>query len=153
MAALDLNIDALGFPDPDKAEKMKSSEAGKTTRSYKSSSGILSPFTSKFKKTSSGDGSSIPRQFSPSDYKVFLILRDFLQPDSTITLHDAVNRVIEVFPDQYHNLRAINGVCFELDEQIPYLHPSQHKLAAVLHSVGKNPRRIEKSRFKVRTHP
>jgi hypothetical protein len=153
MAALDLNISPLGFPDPEKAEKTTSSEVEKTTRSNKSSLGMLSPFTSKFKKTSSGDEPSIPRQFSPSDYKVFLILRDFLQPDSTVTLHDAVNRVLEVFPDQYHNLRPINGVCFELAEQVPYLHPSQHKLAAVLYSVGKNPRRIEKSRFKVRTHP
>lgn len=141
MANLELNIDALKFPDTSEAEKQTSSGKSLSKR-------LLSPLKSSLKTTSSPD-SSIPKEYLPGDYKVFLILRDFLQPGSTITLRDAVDRIIEVFPDGYSSLRSINTVCLELAEQIPYHHVSHLKLARLLWLVGRNGKRIVKSRLKV----
>jgi hypothetical protein len=137
MEALKFNIDALKFPDTGEAEKPGSS---------KSLSRILSPLKSNLKPSS--PDSPIPKEYLPSDYKTFLVLRDFLQPYSTIRLGDAVDRILEVFPDGYSDLQSINTVCFELAEQIPYRHPSQLKLARLLWLIGRSQKRIVKSRIK-----
>ena len=83
---LELNIDALKFPIPE--------EPGKTG-SNNCLSRILSPLKPKSK--SSGPDCFVPKEYLPYDYEVFLVLRDFLQPASTISLQNAVDSVIEVF--------------------------------------------------------
>ncbi|TVY84807.1 hypothetical protein LSUE1_G000835 [Lachnellula suecica] len=137
MAALDLNIKNLEFPDNPEDEE---------TTSGKSFSGISSLFKSKSKPLR--PAASIPKNYSPNDYLVFRVLREFLQPDSDITLSDAVSRVLEIFLDGYMDLRPINTVCIELAEQIPYSHPSHMKLARLLHAIGKNRQRAVKSGIK-----
>lgn len=107
--------------------------------------GAFSALMSNFKISTFA--SSIP-EYLPIDYKIFLVLRDFLQTDYTITLNDAVDRIINVSPGGYPDLRLIDTICFELAEQIPY-HPSPHlKLARLLWLLGKNEKRIVKSRIK-----
>ncbi|KAH8694029.1 hypothetical protein BGW36DRAFT_361851 [Talaromyces proteolyticus] len=133
---LDLNIDALKYPDPGEEKK--------------SGSKLLSrviPFKSSHSKTSTSDP-SIPREYLLSDYKIFLILRDFLQPGSTIKPDDAVSSALEVFPVGYSDLRSLNTVCLELAEQIPYDHPSQLKLASFLWLVGRRSKRVAKLQSK-----
>lgn len=137
MAALELNIDALKFPDAGEAERQQSRN---------SLSRVLSPFKSNV-KTSNPD-SSIPKEYLPNDYEVFLVLRDFLQPGSIITLVDAVNRILEVFPDGGSDLRSVNTVCIELAEQIPYSHISHLKLARLLWLIGRSDKRIVKTKIK-----
>lgn len=65
-------------------------------------------------------------------YSIFLVLRDFLQPDSTISSVDAAERVINVFPYKYADLRQLISVYFEIAEQIPYHHPSHLKLVTLM---------------------
>lgn len=55
------------------------------------------------------------------------ILRDYLQPSSTITPNDASTRVIDVSCAGKYHLSAVPSVCLEVSEQIPY-HHSAHQL-------------------------
>jgi hypothetical protein len=135
MAALEFNIDALKFTE----EQIAADD--------KPSSGILPPFKSKSKPSSAAI--DIPKEYNPSDYLVFLILRDFLQPGSAIPLDEATNRILDVFPDGYKDLQSINTVFVELASQTPYHHPSHLKLATLLRAIGGNKSRIYKSGYKV----
>jgi hypothetical protein len=127
--ALDLkymNLEDLG---PDEIEKTTPGEEDKT-------------IVSSLKQI---DEPSSPIECTYYDYKVFLILRDFLQPHSTTSLIDAIDRVIDVYPDGCPFLREINWLCFEIAEQIPYYHPSHLKLARLLWGIGQSEKRVRKS--------
>ena len=72
-------------------------------------------------------------------YKFFCILRDYLQPDTTLTLHSTALSVLELLPNddpQSIEVAFFGETCVELAEQIPYHHPSQIKLAGLLESIG-----------------
>ena len=72
-------------------------------------------------------------------YKFFCILRDYLQPNTTLTLHSTALSVLELLPDghpQSMDVGFFGDTCIELAEQIPYHHPSQIKLAGLLEYVG-----------------
>ena len=66
----------------------------------------------------------------------FNLLRDFLQPNSTLTLDITAPKLLELLPSQKAvgstDLMAFNNICITFAEQIPYHHPSQHKLAALM---------------------
>lgn len=72
-----------------------------------------------------------------SDDKVFIILRDFLQPSSSLSLKSTVEAIIDLLPDNAlsNEVWSFGSVCFELAEQIPYYHPSQQKLARLLEEL------------------
>lgn len=68
-----------------------------------------------------------------------------------MSLKDATNCAVDVFPKNYTDMRSLNYVCTELAEQIPYDHPSQLKLARFLWSMGRSDRRILNSGLQVCT--
>ncbi|KXJ95093.1 hypothetical protein Micbo1qcDRAFT_200530 [Microdochium bolleyi] len=86
----------------------------------------------------------VPAGYSPFDWKVFVILGDFLQPDTKISTSQAVAEILAIFEDTA-NLQAVNTVCFELAEQIPYSHPAHGKLARLFYALGRSPERVSKS--------
>lgn len=74
-----------------------------------------------------------------SDTKVFLILQDYLQPDTETTLEYAVQSILALLPDNAslsNEANDLGEVCLELAEQIPYHHPSQIKLARVVEELS-----------------
>jgi len=73
MSFLKLNFDLVKYPHISESEKPISQKFLE----------IVSPSKSKF--------IYIPEGFDPDDYLAFLILCDFLQPNSNITLRDAVD--------------------------------------------------------------
>jgi hypothetical protein len=84
---------------------------------------------------------SSPIHCTSRECKIFLILRDFLQPNTSISLSNAVDRVLKEFPvsedfpvteDDIFNLACI---CVELAEQIPYYHSAHEKLARIVCAI------------------
>lgn len=76
-----------------------------------------------------------------SDSKVFLILRDFLQPDTTKSLAFTVESILDLLPKNApmsNEVCSAGEVCLELAEQIPYHHPSQIKLARVVEELSRS---------------
>lgn len=92
---------------------------------------------------------AVPKGFNPLHYMIFLVLCDFLQPESSLSTIDAVNCILEAFPDREVEYGAIIIVCLELAAQIPYHHPSQHKLARLLWSMGRSTERLNKGGWNV----
>lgn len=137
---LDLNIEALKYP-----EKVDTNKSPTPTKSL--SHRIKNAFKIDTAEASDEKDVSTPKGILPTDYKTFLILQDFLQPTSTTTLLEAIDRLIAVSPGG--DMQFINSVCLELAEQIPYSHPSQAKLARLLWGVGRSEARIEKMKLKV----
>ncbi|KFY63057.1 hypothetical protein V496_04219 [Pseudogymnoascus sp. VKM F-4515 (FW-2607)] len=90
----------------------------------------------------------VPEGYNPIDYSIFLVLRDFLQPDSSVSSVDVAERVVNVFPYKYADLRQLISVFFEIAEQIPYHHPSHLKLVKLMWLVGRSAHHFEKPRQK-----
>lgn len=82
-------------------------------------------------------GNPIPRNIwaGGTDYsetRVAAILRDFLQPDTKLSLQEAAKAILVLIPANasgYAEVCSFGEICVELAEQIPYHHPSQLKLA------------------------
>jgi hypothetical protein len=68
---------------------------------------------------------------------VFAILRDYVQPDSTLSLDEAVDRAAEFYTDGYRS-SPINHISIILGDQIPYDNPAHTKLAYFLLALGKS---------------
>ena len=72
--------------------------------------------------------------------KTFHVLRDFLQPDSASTLESTARILLDLLPAEKtvgsDELMFLNNVCIEFAEQIPFSHPSQHKLAALMECLA-----------------
>lgn len=130
MATIKLNIDALKFPN--------SSDTEKPPR--RSISGMLSSIKSKPKPLPSD--LNIPKEYDSYDYRVFLIVEEFLQPSSKISVQEAADRVVEIFPPGHLDMTAVNTVCIECAEQIPYAHRSHLKLVRLLWVVGRSGKRV-----------
>jgi hypothetical protein len=66
---------------------------------------------------------------------VFKHLRDYMQPDTDITLWETIYAILRVLPDAPLSTEAyMTGlVILEVAEQIPWHHPSQRRLAQVVH--------------------
>ncbi|KFY13588.1 hypothetical protein V492_03150 [Pseudogymnoascus sp. VKM F-4246] len=131
MAALKLNIDLLKFPDSSYREKSKFGM---------SISGVLSSIKPRSEPFQSH--LNIPKEYDPYDYKVFIVLKEFLQPNSEILLQEAAGRIIGIFPVGHLGMTALNTVCLECAEQIPYAHPSQLKLVRLLWIIGRKGKRV-----------
>lgn len=90
----------------------------------------------------------IPRNISAggTDYsaaRVAAILRDFLQPDTDLSLQEAAKAILVLIPvnaSGYAEVCSFGEICVELAEQIPYHHPSQVKLTQLLHFLSASPK-------------
>ena len=72
--------------------------------------------------------------------KCFPALRDYLQPDSSITLLSTSKAVLTVLPSNdplSEQQRTFSLLCILLAEQIPWHHPAQLKLAELLRHMGR----------------
>ena len=76
---------------------------------------------------------------------VFAILRDYVQPDSTLSLDEAVDRAAEFYTDGYQKNSPINETSITLGDQIPYDNPAHTKLAHFLLALGKSRKWLAKS--------
>jgi len=140
MAALELNIERCKFPVTEK----ETAQAA-YLKDQRSLSAFFSRVKSVFPKflICTTDPEYIPTEYSIGDYKLFIILRDFVQPNSTLALIDAVRLTLQINPNG-DDVVEVTGVVFELAEQIPYHHPGQQKLARFLWSVGRSEERIQR---------
>lgn len=136
---LDLNIDALKFPDSDEADKLEKKSRWRLFKAKKHSP-----------KPSNDDESALEGD-DPTYYAIFLALRDFLQPDTTITVSEAVDAVLEAVSNDYTNLPSVSVVSFELAEQIHYHHSAHLKLSRILWLVGRSSKWSDKTKAEV--HP
>lgn len=97
---------------------------------------------------SSSSSKPIPRNIwaggtDYSDARVAAILRDFLQPDTKLTVLEAAKAILVLIPanaSEYAEVCSFGEICVELAEQIPYHHPSQLKLAQLLHFLSTSPK-------------
>lgn len=81
-------------------------------------------------------GDAIPDQ-------TFALLRDFLQPDSTLTLEFTARSIENLLPGKAPLSTEVwdfGESCIEVAEQIPYHHPSQLKLAELLEYLANSPK-------------
>jgi hypothetical protein len=76
---------------------------------------------------------------------VFAILRDYVQPDSTLSLDEVVDRVAEFYTDGYQKSSPINHILIILGDQIPYDNPAHTKLADFFPALGKSRKWLAKS--------
>lgn len=81
----------------------------------------------------------------PFEHTIFRLLRDYLQPDTTMTLESTARSILALLPDSApheaphsYDVYDFGGVCIELSEQIPYHHPSQLKLVGLLELLGQS---------------
>lgn len=131
MAALKLNIDSLKFSGFGEMGELKP---------VGSIPAVLSSLKSKFKSQSPPSDLTTPKGYDRYEYSVFIVVEKFLQPHSNISIEEAADSVIEIFPAGHSDLTPINSVCLDLAEQIPYTHPSLVKLSRLLWMVGRNKR-------------
>lgn len=83
-----------------------------------------------------------PPGFPISD-KTFALLRDFLQPDSTLTLEFTARSIEDFLPAKAllsEEISDFGESCIEVAEQIPYHHMSQLKLAGLLEYLANSPK-------------
>lgn len=146
MASIVFNIDRLQFPGPEKEETADGRE-NRCLSSY------LSRIRAKLPNfiLPSVDHADVPKEYDVGDYKVFIVLRDFLQPDSTMTIANAVDCIVQINPEGKGTV-AVTSVVFELAEQIPYQHPSHQKLARLMWRLGRSDR-LQGTRAKVYRAP
>ena len=74
---------------------------------------------------------------------MWILLRDFVQPQSTLTIESTA----ETLEDSLLGDDPLSGQvytfgenCIEIAEQIPYHHPSQHRLVALLEYLANSPK-------------
>jgi hypothetical protein len=78
-----------------------------------------------------------------SEEKVFEILNDYLQPDTTSSLHSAVHSILALLPENAPlstEVWNVGEVVLHLAKQIPYHHPSQIKLARIMEELTCSPK-------------
>ncbi|KAK2759837.1 hypothetical protein FQN54_002571 [Arachnomyces sp. PD_36] len=74
-----------------------------------------------------------------SDDCAFVILRDFLQPKSTLSLESVVSALVDLLPEDAPESSAVysfGALCLDMGERIPYHHPSHQKMALLLEKLG-----------------
>lgn len=136
MASLDLKLEG---------------STGTPGQEAKKSSSIISTLNSKFSHGTPAYKATGTSAFSID--KVFVILRDLLQPDTTLSLESAAESVLALLPEKAPlstEIWSFGEVCFELSEQIPYHHPSQLKLARLLEYIGRSTKVNDKMTSKVK---
>lgn len=71
--------------------------------------------------------------------KIFMILKEFLQPNTDLSLESVARDILAMLPDNAlsPDTLAFGRLCLELAEQIPYYHPSHVKLARLVERMGR----------------
>ncbi len=144
MSRLNLIVDSV---DNDAAYGIDSTEEKKT----KTKAWVRSVFRQ--------DTSPLPRGIwaggtGYTEAKVASILRDFLQPDSKISLKSAAETLLALVPPNASGnaeVFSFGEICVELAEQIPYDHSSQLKLVQLLQYLARSPKFLDKYTLPVRT--
>lgn len=143
MSSLQLNIDALKFPDVPESDKYIS-KPRKLSNLVRNK--LAKPAGT---KSTTVALPAVPKKHTPDQWHIFQALNDFLQPGSSVTLFEAVKKVVDVFPDGSPDFKSLNHVATELAEQIPYHHPSQIKLVRLICYFGRSEERMRKYHNKV----
>ncbi|KAK2764606.1 hypothetical protein FQN54_009301 [Arachnomyces sp. PD_36] len=76
-----------------------------------------------------------------SSQNAFLILRDFLQPNTARSLESVVDYLADMLPENAHlssEMYSLGVICVDMAEQIPYHHPSHQKMARLLEKLGQS---------------
>lgn len=79
----------------------------------------------------------------PIPDKYFELLRDYLQPDSTLTMESVARSLEDLLPENAPQSPEVFGfgeTCIEVAEQIPYQHPSQLKFVGLLEYLANSPK-------------
>ncbi|BCS18854.1 DUF3632 domain-containing protein [Aspergillus puulaauensis] len=101
---------------------------------------FLASLWDKFKGTKkSKRPDTYARTTSYSDDKFFLILNDFLQPETTKSLNETVQSLLALLPENAPGsgeIYSAGEIIIEIAEQIPYSHPSQWKLIALVEQLS-----------------
>lgn len=74
-----------------------------------------------------------------SDEGVFTVLRDFLQPDTTLSVESVIELLTARLPEnapESSEVYSMGTVFVDMAEQIPYHHPSHQKMARLLGYLG-----------------
>lgn len=122
MASLDLKIEFEDKEAPDKQEA--SSIGGGLMRSLRQSW-----------KSKADSSANTPGTIDNTSAALANILRNFLQPGSALSLHEASESILKLIPaNASHSteVRVFGDYCIELADRIPYHHPSHLKLAHLL---------------------
>lgn len=91
----------------------------------------------------------------PIPDKIFSLLRDYLQPDSTMTLEFTARSLEDLIPVNSPlstEVLDFGDSCIEVAEQIPYHHPSHLKLAGLLEYLANSPKLGQAYPSKVSLH-
>ncbi len=95
----------------------------------------------------------IPENITPPEYMVFLVLCEFLQPTNPMSVNEAIQCFLEIFPQGDVEDAATVVVGQDMAKQIPYRHSGHQKLARLLWSYGRSTARIDKGGWNVRFSP
>lgn len=102
---------------------------------------ILASLRDKFKGTKKRKRpDNYARTTAYSDDDFFVILNDFLQPETTKSLSETVQSLLALLPENAPGSTEIwssGTVIIEIAEQIPYSHPSQWKLVSLVEEFSK----------------
>lgn len=135
MASLEFDI---GLDDPPEGSLESETKVTPTNSSLVSS--LISTIKSKFR---SGGPSAykLSRTSAYSDESAFIILRDFLQPNTTLSFDTVVKSLLDLLPEDASGsseVYSFGAICLDLAEQIPYHHPSHQKMARLLEYIGQS---------------
>ncbi|KAL4959050.1 DUF3632 domain-containing protein [Aspergillus stella-maris] len=130
---MSLKLELEDFEEPSDSDVEKSDN--KATIPAKPT-GILSSIKNTFTRPKC---SSPPEESSFATHRnicrTFLVLKDFLQPDTTKSLEETALTLLSIIPDgksRSAEIRSAGEVFIEVAGQVPYSHPSQLKLAALI---------------------
>lgn len=151
MSALNLTVDSV---DNAEAYRINGASKGKAKGIC---ARVRSTFTSKSAFTSDRP---LPRSIfaGGTDYseaRVAAILRDFLQPDTKLSLQEAARSLLVLIPanaSEHAEVCSFGEICVELAEQLPYHHPSQLKFVQLLHYLSMSPKFMYKYPLTVMYH-
>lgn len=88
------------------------------------------------------------------DAKAASILRNFLQPDTKMSLKTVAESLLSLIPAdalQYAKVYSFGEICIERSEQILYYSPSQTKLVKLLCTLSQSPKFMDKFSLTVKT--
>ena len=140
MASLDLKIEFEDNPALNRQEaSVRQDESAKQEASDKqeasSIGGSLMQSLRQSWKSKADSSSNTPGTIHDTSAALANILRNFLQPKSALSLHEASESILKLIPaNASHSteVRVFGDYCIELADQIPYHHPSHLKLAHLL---------------------
>ncbi|RDW70677.1 DUF3632 domain-containing protein [Aspergillus mulundensis] len=141
--SLKLNIDAyLEVPETAKEETIEPPK-------QKGALALLRElFTKPKPKPTKPPGDNHARTSPYSQEAVFAVLNDFLQPESTKPLHQAVREILALLPEnapESTEIWSAGDIIIEVASQIPYSHPSQLKLAQLVEQLISAEKFLDKS--------